>query len=383
MKIGVLYPRSKAHAGMMPDFMDGLKTALQLHQLSPGVQLTSESIGFGGQDKEVYEKAEKLLLLESVDLLVAYVDLRVLELLKPLLFSSGKLVIIVNPGANYPDNWVPQPNIVQLTLQHGFSCWLTGKIAAQQNKINAAMVTTFYDCGYLHTAAMVKSFMKEGGKITYNHVNNQLYDDTFDIKPLTDHLISDATTNCLLCVFDSLPASLFYSRLNNYDGAAGLHLFVSPMMLEEQALGGMKDGFNFPIDGYLSWHASLENSANKDFIDNYLEQTKRTASAFSLLGWETALILKELFLNDERQFSDGAAMVAKLSMGTINSPRGKMKLDIETNFFVAPVYKCSLLQHSSELLLEKEELSEQGWVEFTADPFQGASSGWTNTYLCY
>ena len=124
MKIGILYPRSNAHPGMMMDFMDGIKTALKHQQLNDHVVLVSESTGLGGNEKEVYEKAEKLLVLEGVDILVAYIDLRVLEILKPLLYASGKLVLAVNPGANYPQNWVPQPNIINLTLQHSFLCWL-------------------------------------------------------------------------------------------------------------------------------------------------------------------------------------------------------------------------------------------------------------------
>ncbi len=66
MKIGILYPRSNAHPAMMADFMDGIKTALKHAELHDHIQLFSESIGFGGNEKEVYEKAEKLLLLDGM-----------------------------------------------------------------------------------------------------------------------------------------------------------------------------------------------------------------------------------------------------------------------------------------------------------------------------
>ena len=383
MKMGVLYPRSNAHPGITAQFIDGLRSALQHHQLSQEVQLVSESIGFGGVEKEVYEKAEKLLVLEGADMLVAFVDMRILELLKPLLYSSDKLVLVVNTGANYPENWVPQANIVHLTLQHSFLTRLTGKMAARQEDKNAAMATSFYDCGYLHTSAMAKGFMKEGGLITYNYVNNGLYDDTFEIKPLTDHLTSNASIYNLLCVFDSLPASLLYSRLNNFEGAARLHLFVSPMMLEAQAFEEQGSSFKFAINGYLPWHASLENSSNQEFMAGYLKQTKKTATFFSLLGWETGLVIQEIFSKGEEQYSDGAAMVASLSTVVINSPRGEMTLDAGTNYFIAPVYKCSLPQNTDRLLIEKIDFPEQQWAEFTKELFEGVSSGWTNIYLCY
>jgi hypothetical protein len=368
---------------MMMDFMDGIKTSLKQQQLNDRIQLISESAGFGGNEKEVYEKAEKLLLLEGADILVAYVDLRVMEILKPLLYSSGKLVLVVNPGANYPQNWVPQPNIVNLTLQHSFLCWLSGKGAAQRNNINAVMATSFYDCGYLHTAAFVKGFVKQSGSIMFNYVNNQRYDDTFEIKQLTDYLNSDRGTTSLLCVYDSLPASLFYSGLNTFDEAANLHLFVSPMMLEEKALENIADRYKFSIEGYMPWHLSFENKDNQGFVGSYHQQTKRTATVFSLLGWETGLILQEVLLQNDGQYTDGAELAGRLAKGKIKSPRGEMKLDPETNYFIAPVFKCSIKQNSDKTTVDYIETPEKEWAEFVAEPLEGVSSGWTNTYLCY
>jgi len=221
MKLGILYPRSQAHPSIMVDFVEGLKAAMHQQQLSQKVLLISESIGYGGNEKEVYEKVEKLLWLEGADVLIAFVDLRILGLITPLLFTSGKLVLVVNAGANYPENWVPQPNILCLTLQHGFLCWLTGKRVAHLKNKNAALATTFYDCGYLHTAAMVKGLVNQGGCIRYNYVNNQRYDDTFEIKSLTDYLSSDTETSIFPCVFNSFPASFTirsfsHSRLRSF-----------------------------------------------------------------------------------------------------------------------------------------------------------------------
>jgi hypothetical protein len=383
MKIGVLYPRSKEHPGITAHFVDGIKTALHYLQSDEKFQLITDPIGFGGDEKEVYEKTEKLLVLEKVDILVAYVDLRVLEVLKPLIDASGKLVMAVNPGANFPQNWTPQPNILHLTLQHAFLCWLSGKLAVRENNSNTATATSFYDCGYLHTAAMVKGFVKGGGQITYNYVNNQRYDDAFEIKQLTDHLSSDKTTTNLLCVFDSLPASLLYTRLNSYEDAGNLHLFVSPMMLEQGALEKKAEGFNFSIDGYMPWYAAIENNANRDFLNNYRQQTKTEGTVFSLLGWETGLILHKILLSGDGHFSNGAAIAAGLWDVKIMSPRGEIILDPETNYFIAPVYRCSLPKKSDNISIEYIENPKKEWRDFVADPLQGVSSGWTNTYLCY
>ena len=351
MNIGILYPRSNAHPGIGIDFMDGLKIFLKQEGLNSDINLVSESIGFGGSEKEVCEKAEKLLLMENADILVAYIDLKVISILQPLLSASGKLMIAVNPGANYPDDWKPQPNIINLGSQHAFLCWLTGYMAGNSQNKNALMATTFYDCGYLHNAAMVKGFVKEGGNITFNYVNNQPYNNSFDIIALTDFLSFDKDTNNLLCVFDSLPASMLYHQLNNFEDVEKLQLFVSPMMLDEKALENIGE-FKFSVDGYIPWSPSITNENNHYFTNNYLQQTKRTATIFSLLGWETGMILQQVFLHCKDFYTDGTSIATCLKKIILNSPRGKMLLDEQTHYYIAPVYKCSIKKKSAALEIE-------------------------------
>jgi branched-chain amino acid transport system substrate-binding protein len=383
MKAGLLYPRSKAHPALLPDFVDGLKAALEHLHIGGDIEILSESISYGGIEKEVVEKAEKLLLLDGADVLVAFIDLRILELLTPIFYSSGKLVLVVNPGANYPENWIPQPNILYLTLQHGFLSWLSGTLAAKANHKHAAMATTFYDCGYMHAAAMVKGFEKAGGAISYNYVYNKRYDDSFEINPLTDFLLSDKTTDALLCIFDSLPASLFYSRLNAFSGAGNLHLFVSPMMLQDQALEQVSAGCKFSIQGFLPWHASLELEANREFMNSFLQQKKRVATEFAMLGWETGLVLYQVLQHSQNQYADGAELAQKLVGIKINSPRGELNLDPETNYFIAPFCKYAASPGKLASSVEWIANPEKDWAEFAKMTTEGPSSGWTNTYLCY
>ena len=47
---------------------------------------------------------------------------------------------------------------------------------------------------------MVKSFMKAGGNITFNYVNRQPYDDTFNITQLTDFLSANNDQQFALCI---------------------------------------------------------------------------------------------------------------------------------------------------------------------------------------
>jgi hypothetical protein len=383
MNVGILYPRSNVHPAIGMDFIDGLKTFLQLKNIAQTLQFFSEGIGFGGAEREIYEKAEKLLIVDRADVLLAYVDLRVLEILKPLLFSSGKLMIVINPGANYPQNWVPQSNIAYLTLHHAFLCWLSGMKAAQSGEDKAVMATSFYDCGYLHTASIVNRFVKGGGSILFNYINKQSYAKDFHIGELTDFLSANSEIRSLLCVLDSVPAGLFYNHLNNFKQAERLHLFVSPMMLEETALENLPDSFHFSVDGFMPWMLSLEHEANQYFIANYEKSVKRKPNIFSLLGWECGQIVEQILLIAPDDFSNGDVVANKLTGRIIEGPRGHMKLDAATHYFVTPIIECSIRKNENKMETTRTEFPKIEWEKFAGQSITGPTSGWTNTYLCY
>ena len=379
MKIGILFPLSNAHPGIGMDFMDGLNAFLKHKEHTGNIIFLKEGIGFGAIEKDVCLKAEKLLIADDVDILIAYVDEKVLPVLYTLVQATGKLMVVVNPGANYPVNWIAQPSVIHLNLQHAFLCWLSGADAARSGTGNAALATTYYDCGYLHAAAMVNHFLEEGGEIKFNYINNQAYNDSFDIKQLTDFLSANPNCENLLSVFDELPASLFYKLLDQYSSGKQLNLFVSPMMLQQKAIAGVGAGFSFSINGYLPWQPELENESNKHFQS----LCSRPCTMFSLLGWETAMVLDEIIQQFKDDTADGEKIVAHLVTRTINGPRGLLKLDPETLFYVAPVTRYSL--KAGTLIPETIIIPdlEKEWRSFTAKPTEGAVTGWINTYLCY
>lgn len=383
MNIGILLPRSDIHPGIGLEFMDGLKTSLNGITPAIPVQFYAEGVGFGGMEKDVYQKAEKLLMIDGVDVLLAFIDERILDLILPLANASGKLLVVINAGANCPQNWVPQPNVVRLTLQHAFLCWLSGKLAADEKNKKAAMATTFYDCGYLHTAKMITHFMQSGGELTYNYISKRLYREGLDISDLNNFLLANTDTTNLCCIFDAWPASLFYTLLNETEYADKLHLFCSPMMFESRALENAGAGFRFNIDGYIPWHITLDNEANKNFNTIYKLKTKKDPSIFSLLGWEAGLIVRMVVTKSPDDYADGAALVKQLGEEELDSPRGKMIMDAATQFFISAPIRSMLAPGTSSLVISSKDNYQDEWDAFTEEPLSGTSSGWTNTYLCY
>jgi branched-chain amino acid transport system substrate-binding protein len=379
MKVGMLFPMSNVYPGMGADFIDGLNAFLKHKQQLDNITLVKEGIGFGGTEKDVYLKAEQLLIRDDVDILLAYIDEKVAEVLYPLSLATGKLIFVINPGANYPANWIAQPAVIRLNLQHAFLCWLTGAWATEQPVSNAALATSYYDCGYLHAAAMVNRFMQAGGNMQFNFINNKPESNGFSIEELTGFLKGQNTCNNLLCIFDESPAALFYEQLALYPGSRSLQLFVSPMMLQPKALHAIADPAPYTVNGYLQWNRESENADNLLF----LRSCSRPVSIFSLLGWETALVLEKIAAQGEITPANGEALVQYLKNNTLQSPRGALELDSETQCYLAPAVRYSLHAGSTTASIKVEEDIKSKWKTFSSAPIDGAVTGWTNTYLCY
>ncbi len=120
MNIGILFPRSNTYPLIGSDFLEGFKTYIKQEGLDKEITINAESIGFGGSEKEVYAKAEKLLMMDDVDILIGFIDEKILELIKPLVLASGKLMMVVNAGANHPLNWCRRQILLPLVCNTPF-----------------------------------------------------------------------------------------------------------------------------------------------------------------------------------------------------------------------------------------------------------------------
>jgi hypothetical protein len=307
-----------------------------------------------------------------------------LELIKPLLLAANRVCIVVNTGANHPTNWVPQQNIIHLSLHHSFLCGVNGSYAAQGEKNKpAAVCSSFYDCGYMHLFSFVNEFTIAGGSVQYNYINKQKLNEELIFPELIQFLAENKSVKTLLSVYDSKMAAAFYKQLNGIDDANELNLFVSPLMLEQKAIAALNQGFQFSIQGYLPWHVSVPGNANTEFISTYLSNHKKEPSFFSLLGWETGIIISEILTANADDYRNADIVITSLLSKKINSPRGEMRLDEETLYYLSPAIRCTTPAGSTALNMEYDVQLESEWEEFSTKNTEGNISGWTNTYLCY
>ena len=353
------------------DLMEGIRAALK-ETGSGEFEFIIANIGFGEDEKQAFHETEKLLLHEKCNLVIGFLDHRLARLLDPLFLATGKLFIVINPGANHPQNWVAPRTTVFLTLLNSFLSYLTGRLAVTEGHTRGALAASYYDGGYNLCAAIVDGFLQAGGEMKVNFISGHQLEE-FNIDSLVKAGREQDVNSCL-SVFSGKESQVFLDAINKSDMNAAL--YASPMMFDEQYQGNESREASF--QGYVPWHGNIPSGENEKFKMILMKNTGRPANIFSLLGWETGLLLSGLAGIPP---SNGEAQVSLLKGKRIDSPRGSAYIDEETHYFIPEVYRASSIKGSVSVDVFEETLKT--WTEFRERSVDTRASGWNNTYLCY
>ena len=379
--IGILLPGSTLYPSIGMDFLQGIKSCLKFNDFNE-VDYQVNMISYGLKDDEIYAAAEKMLVLNNADMVVAFIGDYHAAKLSPLFAAAGKLLIISNAGANYPETFItPVTHTIFHSLNDCLCCYLTGKYAAgQPGGHGAIMATSFFDGGYRHIHAITNGFMVSGGEMKHNFVSHYKKEE-FNTGTLTAFIKDNPDTRKMLAVFSGDMARLFYKNMMEVQKESSLQWYASPMMFDSTP-----GDFDEPrpavpdMCGYTNWLSELENEANHDFLQYYKTELSKEANLFSMQGWENGLIILQ-YLQQRKDAANTEAAIEMLKARKINSPRGTISLN-EQRHTLGPAH---LVKAGGNLQIRVEESiadTSAAWEEMLAQIPNEEFSAWRNTYLC-
>lgn len=367
---GLLLPRSTDYPSLGFDILDGLR--FNLHRVGlENVRLLTENIGFGEDASVNYARAEKLLVQDDVDVLIAYCTVANAEPLYSLATATGKPFIFLDAGMQVPDK-DPSPQCYHISLQGIHACRLAGYMAGASDR-KVLMATSFYDGGYRGPWEYTRGLAAAGGSVCGNYVSGYK-EAEFSIDAYMNLLQHSGAQSVAAC-FSSYLAGLFMKALKEKEMmATALPFYCSPFMAEEQLLHQC----DFPggvFHAIVPWGSSLQNAEQSDFLEAVQRKKNKYANIFHLLGWEAGTLLKQL-LHDRITQPDGLSF---------ESPRGIVNIHPVTRHTYAPLYKALIVEGpDGKCVLHIEEkiaVSPHEHVVVHADK-PDAGSGWKNNYLC-
>lgn len=370
MKIGILLPRSVEYPAMAFDLLDGLRINLRLQNLD--VQIYTENIGFGESPDITHAAAEKLVINHDVQLLIAYATSLNAETLYSFAATVGKPILFLDAGMEIFEQ-PPHPLCRHLTLQGLMACLLAGELAGEGNK-KVYAAASFLDGGYRGSWAFQKGIEKSGGMVAGHFVSNYQPAE-FTLEQLTGQLkISEAQS--VTASFSSYFLSLFLEHMQNAgEHAHSIPMYCSPFMADEQLLSGI----NFPggiFHTVVPWATSLNGDANLKMTAAIQTEKGKTANIFHLLGWEAAIITKQILLNS----------INDIDGWSYESPRGIVTFHPETKSAYAALYKGRIIAGSNNrcTLDIGNEIAVSGEahraLHFSRP--DGMFSRWKNNFFC-
>ncbi|TND07479.1 MAG: branched-chain amino acid transport system substrate-binding protein [Bacteroidetes bacterium] len=380
-KIGILLPRSSYYNSIGFDMFEGLRAGLDKSGHGD-VKIVTENIGFGADRQQVYRSAEKLLLEENAGIILAYVGHRTAQMLRPLFMSANRLLIVLDAGANLPQEWPVSPNMLYHSLHNSLGAYLAGRRAFHDGFVKGGMVSNYYDGGYLHIVGITNGFADSGGAICFNHATGHTPGE-FKLDPLADHL-KQYPDACLLPVFSGDFNEWFFRDMKALFPEKLPPMYVPPFAFEEMMLSNAV----YPGDtvrGIAAWSKDLENAANKTFTAAITE-AGREANLFSLLGWEGAFLAVEALAKMKEHKNNARSAGDQLKAFRFQSPRGEIYFASETNTTLSPMYEAHLEDDGTghcrlKITGDAKEVAE-AYSAMTAASLDNAISGWFNSYTC-
>ncbi len=381
-RIGILLPRSTYYQSIGFDLFQGLSAGLKQLGLTD-VKIITENIGFGADKQQCYRSAEKLILEENVSIVIAYIGHRTAELLRPLFLAANKILLVLDAGANLPNEWPVCPNIIYHSLHNSLGARLTAKLAVANGHRNGGMVTGYYDGGYLHTYSISKAFEKAGGTIQFNHATGYK-EDEFTMQPLINHL-EKQPNSALLSLFSGDFVQWYFNALKNLELKQKPTVYLTPFGFEESMLDQAIHP-DYKISGIAAWSRKIDTKENKLFIDTITENGK-TPNLFSLLSWECATIVKRYLDLESEYKNNNSLIINELLKFEFIGPRGKTYFDHKTNTSITPLYEASIIQNVNgkcEVKLEHKIETLQADFDTLCEqrPEEGINSAWFNSYTC-
>jgi branched-chain amino acid transport system substrate-binding protein len=379
--IGILLPRSTYYQTIGFDLYEGLRAGLKRLGQND-IKIVTENIGFGADKQICYRSAEKLLLEENATIVIAYIGHRMAQLLRPLFLAANKILIVLDSGANMPNEWPSCPNIFYHSLHNSLGASLVAKEATNHGYKSAGMVTGYYDGGYLHTYSISKTFQDTGGTISFNHATGYKTED-FTIEPLKEHL-NNFPESALLSIFSGDYVEWYFEQIKKIFKEKNLPIYLPPFGLEEMLLGNSI----YPsenIKGIAAWSKKIKSTENQIFVEAMTE-LGRTPNLFSLLSWESATIALKTLELIEKHKNNIASIAQELQSFSFTSPRGRIYFDSNTNTSISPLYKVAVIPNiegKCELQIEGEATEVHDFYKKLTDQnLDQTTSAWHNSYVC-
>ncbi|MEL1255956.1 ABC transporter substrate-binding protein [Flavobacterium sp. DGU38] len=374
IKIGILIPQSRQYATLDKDFMRGVK----LNGLN--VKFFVESIGIGADEQMIIDKMQKLNFQEEISLIIGFFGHHNMTQIYEYASKNDIVLIASDLGATIPYNTSGYKGVYFNSFGLIESCYSLGDYLLTNNYQKIVSATSYYDSGYGMLSALEGSF-KEGISFSGHYITPFMPRE--DEAVLMDQLITAQEPDAVFAFYSGLYAEENAAFLKQNKLTQKYPFYVTPFFINDNIMEQYK---NAPHDLYVvgSWMQNNEDahSFNEEYRNTYSE----SPSVFSLLGYESGLIIKNILNNSDNDLRANV-LIEKLNKLNIAGPRGTIQFekDINRTIFNHHIYKLNTDPLSNARFDKMETLVNDGQFIKAVTLYKQPAKfgGWQNAYLCH
>ena len=373
LRVGVLVPTSTIYPQLGAELLEGLGLAFE--QAGQGDALVAQDVGLGVG--LVAPAAERLLLDEQADLLVAMVNPDVAATLDPLLAERQAVMLNAVTGANVARRDDVSPYVFNHSLSSWQASWALGGWAAKTLGRRAAVAMSLYDSGFDAQYAFRLGFEEAGGKILLTHVTHLPLDE-----PDPASLVAPLTGQRLDFVYAAYCGQPAVDFVQAYAGAglAGRLPLVGGAFLTDEQLLPAQGRAALGIRTAAPWSSDLRLAENQRFVADYQARAGQLPSSFALLGFETGRLIAGAMADA----GDPRALQDTLAAARLAGPRGAIAMNGRTLSTTGPLYLREVRaggEGPTNTVLAT--LAAPGGLEGQVERVRGIlKTGWIMPYLC-
>lgn len=365
--IGILIPRSDIFPTFSQQIVKGIKLAFE----NAGIEakLIIEDIGKAVVPDIVMAKANGLIM-QDVDITIAYAGKKVLNELKTLYKNSNKPLMLMGMAPNVvrEEEYGEAPYIAGNSFDLWQTTYLLGKYAAKNLGANGMASVGLFEGGYQFLPIFNEAVEEEGKKIVATHISKKLEETDFTVQ--LAQLLEQYDTDYLVEFYTGIDIKSFYDvcvqpKINKGLPLVTTSLGAAPLVSPAQRV----------IHG-LSWQPFANNDTNKKMIALYAQKNGTEPDAYVALAYETAMWIVEGLKAVGTTF-DVDKYCNAINTAEFDGPRGRFTVNKDTN--------CnnpfSTIIVDGDLITE-QIVSNEDEAKIIAKFSERIMGGWFNPYPC-
>lgn len=361
VKVGVIAPFSNDYPFMQRDFFAGVILGFKPSKEVEIIQVELER----GVPAELTPSVRNLVLKQGAQIIICFAEISVLSEISEFLDNVEVPFILSGIGARLP---LPikktSDYIFYNTLRLWESCWLSGKLASKLKGKQIGFCTSFFEGGYPFGYAHSLGAAINGGEISFIDIIYKNKDE--DFLSLKQNI-------------ESRNVDYYYISCSGREQKSLLKYMKEINVSSDKIVNGINlMNKNTGLSYVSSWHKNSEIAGNLDFIEKSKLIDDFDCNEFSMLGYETALLINNTLSNCENEF-ESSDFISAMKETELNTPRGVLRVNSKTNATWSS--HLAINMDASNCIQELEYPLECIDKEIeTINPVN--TNGWKNVYLC-